>query len=120
MLAAALGTRTLCHSDRKHASDTIYQIFLSTLQDYLVLGHTADQTHSDCSKLAQGRLAMDAVDSDRLRAVAEVTSGGGGLGGRGHYASVRLGSLRPLDCTPKNNLLVGVRREHLAETAADS
>ena len=84
-----------------------------------MLGHTADQTHSDCSKLAQGRLAMDAVDSDRLRAVTEDTASG--LGGRG-YASVRLGSLRPLDCTPKNNLLVGVRREHLAEVteAADS
>ena len=80
-----------------------------------MLGHTADQTHSDCSKLAQGRLAMDAVDSDRLRAVAEEESANGGLG----YASVRLGSLRPLECTPKNNLLVGVRREHLAE-AVDS
>ena len=87
------------------------------MQDYLVLGHTADQTHSDCSKLAQGRLAMDAVDSDRLRAVAEEDTAGG-LGGLG-YASVRLGSLRPLECTPKNNLLVGLRREHLAETAAD-
>ena len=83
-----------------------------------MLGHTADQTHSDCSKLAQGRLAMDAVDSDRLRAVAEDTASGLGEGGRG-YASVRLGSLRPLECTPKNNLLVGVRREHLAE-AVDS
>ena len=41
------------------------------MQDYLVMGHTADQTHSDCSKLAQGRLAMDAVDSDRCRAVME-------------------------------------------------
>ena len=71
-------------------------------QDYLIAGHTADQTHSDCSKLAQGRLAMDIVDSDRCRCVEE----------DGGYASVALGSLRPLDCTPKNNLLVGVRSEH--------
>ena len=93
-----------------------------------MLGHTADQTHSDCSKLARGRLAMDAVDSDRLRAVAEEDTASGGLkglsglgdGGRAGYASVRLGSLRPLDCTPKNNLLVGVRREHLAETEAEA
>ena len=77
------------------------------LQDYLVLGHTADQTHTDCSKLAQGRLAMDAVDSDRCRAVTDQSA---------EYASVRLGSLRPLECTPKNNLLVGVRREHVANS----
>ena len=66
------------------------------------MGHTADQTHTDCSKLAQGRLAMDAVDSDRCRAVMEEGE---------DYASVSLGSLRPPECTPKNNLLVGVRRE---------
>ena len=78
------------------------------MQDYLVMGHTADQTHSDCSKLAQGRLAMDAVDSDRCRAVMEEAAS---------YASVSLGSLRPLECTPKNNLLVGVRREHLHSAA---
>ena len=85
------------------------------MQDYLILGHTADQTHTDCSKLAQGRFAMDAVDSDRCRAVMEDETNGNG--GGSHYASVSLGSLRQPECTPKNNLLVGVRREHSSASA---
>ena len=47
---------------------------------------------------------MDVVDSDRA---AEADETGG-------YAEVTLTSLRPLDCTPKNNVIVGVRREHVA------
>ena len=80
------------------------------------MGHTADQTHSDCSKLAQGRLAMDAVDSDRCRAVMEEAEAATGQKWQSSWASVSLGSLRPLECTPKNNLLVGVRREHSADS----
>ncbi len=69
-----------------------------------MLCHTADQTHEDNpSKMSQGRAAMDAVDSDRAWAAVEANGG----------YEVRLGSLRPLSCTPKNNLLVGFNREKL-------
>ena len=57
--------------------------------------HTADQTHVDGDKLAQGERAMDIVDSDRLGEAKE------------NGYEVKLTKLRPQSCTPKNNLLIG-------------
>ncbi|XP_059082180.1 glutathione S-transferase C-terminal domain-containing protein homolog [Tigriopus californicus] len=64
-------------------------------RDYLVLGHTADQTHVNHEKTLQGFRAMDIVDSDRALEAIE----------RGYQ--VQLTTLWPPSCTPKNNLLVG-------------
>ena len=70
----------------------------STLPEnsYEVLAHCADQTHAGDIKSEQGYRAMDIVDSDRCEAVRE----------EGY--SVTLSKLHPLDCTPKNNLIVGL------------
>eukprot|EP00095_Tigriopus_kingsejongensis_P011110 snap_masked-scaffold268_size230776-processed-gene-1.1 protein:Tk11110 transcript:snap_masked-scaffold268_size230776-processed-gene-1.1-mRNA-1 annotation:"glutathione s-transferase c-terminal domain-containing protein" len=64
-------------------------------KDYLIVGHTADQTHPNHSKTAQGLRAMDMVDSDRVWEAIE----------KGYQ--VKLSTLNPPSCTPKNNLLVG-------------
>ena len=64
-------------------------------EDFLILGHAADQTEVGSLKQEQGRLCMDLVDTDRAFAVQK-------LGYK-----VTLTKLTPQDCTPKNNLLVG-------------
>ncbi|XP_044734881.1 glutathione S-transferase C-terminal domain-containing protein homolog [Chrysoperla carnea] len=67
-----------------------------TLKDYLVLGHSADQTHGDEHvKSKQGNLCMNIIDTDRMFQAKEFK-----------YA-VCLGKLEPNTCTPKNNLVVG-------------
>ena len=70
----------------------------STLPEnsYEVLAHCADQTHAGDIKSEQGYRAMDIVDTDRCEAVRE----------EGY--EVTLSKLHPLDCTPKNNLIVGL------------
>ena len=68
-----------------------------SLQDYLVLGHTADQTHGTNEKDAQGRLAMNIIDTDRTLMALET----------GIYSSVNLWRLQPPTCSPKNNLIIG-------------
>ena len=79
---------------------TYYPLFL---QDYLVVGHTADQTRTgNAVKSVQGYRAMDMVDSDRA------------AGMRDAGFSVVLAKLTPEECSPKNNLLVGVRRDFFA------
>jgi len=67
-----------------------------TLENYVVLGHTADQTHFTNDKHLQGAWAMDVIDTDRLHMALEAG-----------YAEVKLTKLEPQDCTPKNNLLIG-------------
>ena len=64
-------------------------------EDFLILGHAADQTEVGSLKQEQGRLCMDLVDTDRALAVEQL----------GYKVS--LTKLTPQDCTPKNNLLVG-------------
>jgi len=71
-----------------------------SFKDYLVLGHTADQTHGTNDKDAQGRRAMNIIDTDRLVMARET----------GLYAKVSLKRLFPASCTPKNNLIIGQRR----------
>jgi len=68
-----------------------------TYQEYLSLGHAADQTEFNIALEEQGRRCMSLVDTDR----AELA--------RQHGYHVTLCSLRPLTCSPKNNLLVGTR-----------
>nr|CAD7442174.1 unnamed protein product [Timema bartmani] len=68
-----------------------------TLRDYLVLGHSADQTHDDKNaKTEQGKLCMAVIDVDRCMQAQEL----------GYWVS--LAKLVPESCTPKNNLLVGI------------
>ncbi|CAH1982946.1 unnamed protein product [Acanthoscelides obtectus] len=68
-----------------------------THEDYLVLAHSADQTHGeDNGKTKQGYFCMDLVDTDRKK-YAESCG-----------YDVHLGKLQPTHCTNKNNLLVGI------------
>ena len=64
-----------------------------------MLGHTADQTHGTNDKEAQGRRAMNTIDTDRALHARET----------GLYAKVQLKKLHPPSCTPKNNLIIGQR-----------
>uniref|UniRef100_A0A6M2DE72 Putative glutathione s-transferase c-terminal domain-containing-containing protein n=1 Tax=Xenopsylla cheopis TaxID=163159 RepID=A0A6M2DE72_XENCH len=89
------GKVQICH----HLSYPRSQIFqkLLQLQEYLVLGHGADQTHDiNNIKTAQGEICMNFIDTDRLLYAKE------------HGYDVVLQKLDPPTCTPKNNLLVGV------------
>lgn len=66
------------------------------LKNYLVLGHSADQTHdAENSKTKQGEFCMNVIDSDRILHIEE----------NGYV--VEFGKLDPSSCTPKNNLIVG-------------
>ncbi|KDR19528.1 glutathione S-transferase C-terminal domain-containing protein homolog [Zootermopsis nevadensis] len=68
-----------------------------TVRDYLVLGHSADQTHDEHNvKTDQGKICMGIIDTDRCLQAKEA----------GY--SVTLAKLIPETCTPKNNLLVGI------------
>ncbi|MPC24693.1 Glutathione S-transferase C-terminal domain-containing [Portunus trituberculatus] len=70
-----------------------------TPEQYLTLGHAADQTHgSDNPKTAQGQRCMRVVDGDRLAEVREA----------GYKAALAL--MQPPTCSPKNHLLLGVFR----------
>ncbi|PSN40878.1 Glutathione S-transferase C-terminal domain-containing protein [Blattella germanica] len=68
-----------------------------TLREYLVLGHSADQTHdANNAKTDQGKTCMGIIDMDRC------------LQARESGYKVSLSKLMPESCTPKNNLLVGI------------
>ncbi|KAG8230477.1 hypothetical protein J437_LFUL013518 [Ladona fulva] len=68
-----------------------------TMRDYLILGHSADQTHDERNKKTdQGKLCMGIIDTDRC------------IQAREHGYEVYLSKLIPETCTPKNNLLVGL------------
>jgi len=67
-----------------------------TQSSYFVIAHSADQTHAGGEKCEQGKLCMDIVDTDR------------GLGVKEKGYNVTLSKLEPKDCTPKNNLLIGI------------
>lgn len=71
-----------------------------TLREYLVLGHSADQTHDENNvKTDQGKKCMGIIDKDRCLQASEA----------GYFVS--LAKLIPESCTPKNNLLVGIPKE---------
>lgn len=63
---------------------------------YLCIGHAADQTHEEHPLAVRGARCMGIIDSDRGRLAEEF----------GY--KVTLSRLKPLSCTPKNNLLIGV------------
>ncbi|KAG6455082.1 glutathione S-transferase C-terminal domain-containing protein homolog [Manduca sexta] len=67
-----------------------------TIEKYLCIGHAADQTHDDHPLTVRGDKCMAVIDSDRGRLAEEF----------GY--KVTLTRLKPLSCTPKNNLLIGV------------
>lgn len=66
-----------------------------TSEDYLMLGHAADQTEFNIRHAQQGQTCMVAIDSDRL------------LCAREHGYDILLSSLEPPSCSPKNRLLLG-------------
>lgn len=67
-----------------------------SVDQYMSIGRAADQTHSEHPLTVRGSRCMAAIDSDRGHLAIE-------LGYR-----VTLTKLKPLTCTPKNNLLIGV------------
>lgn len=84
-----------------HATDRLVyprsKVFSSvTIDQYLTIGHAADQTHKECPLTVRGDWCMAIIDSDRLRLAEE------------YGYKVTLSRLKPLSCTPKNNLLIGV------------
>ncbi|XP_076051530.1 glutathione S-transferase C-terminal domain-containing protein homolog [Oratosquilla oratoria] len=77
-------------------SAVLRQVSLS-LDDFLILGHAADQTHGpDNPKTEQGHTCMRIVDADRLKQAKEF----------GFSTSLVL--MDPPSCSPKNHLLIGV------------
>lgn len=67
-----------------------------TIDQYLCIGHTADQTHKEHPLTVRGERCMAIIDSDRARLAEE------------YGYKVTLSRLKPLSCTDKNNLLIGV------------
>lgn len=66
-------------------------------KEFLTLGHVADQTEFNMALEEQGKYCMNLVDTDRS------------LYAREHGYRTSLCSLKPLSCTPKNNLIIGQR-----------
>lgn len=71
------------------------QLLYLHFQDYLILGHTADQTHVTNEKHGQGLFCMDFIDSDRVHLTKEAG-----------YSKVTLSKMKPENCSPKNNLII--------------
>lgn len=67
-----------------------------SIDQYLCIGHAADQTHEEHPLTVRGSKCMAVIDSDRGRLAEE------------YGYKVTLSRLKPLTCTPKNNLLIGV------------
>ncbi|KAJ8712199.1 hypothetical protein PYW07_005041 [Mythimna separata] len=67
--------------------------------DYLFIAHGADQTHKEHPLAVRGARCMAIIDSDRARLAEEF----------GY--TVTLMTLKPVTCTPKNNLLIGIPKE---------
>ncbi|XP_026466318.1 glutathione S-transferase C-terminal domain-containing protein homolog [Ctenocephalides felis] len=86
-----------CHH-LEYPRSKVYKEHLK-LHEYLILGHGADQTHdAENAKTAQGEICMDFIDKDRILYAQEF----------GY--NVILQKLDPPTCTPKNNLLIGLKQ----------
>lgn len=70
-----------------------------SLDEYLCIAHAADQTHKDHPLAVRGARCMTVIDSDRARLAEE------------HGYNVKLLKLKPVTCTPKNNLIIGISAE---------
>lgn len=68
-------------------------------KEYLSIAHAADQTHKEHPLAIRGARCMAIIDSDRARLAEEF----------GY--TVKLMRLKPITCTPKNNLLIGIPTE---------
>uniref|UniRef100_A0A2A4ISK8 GST C-terminal domain-containing protein n=1 Tax=Heliothis virescens TaxID=7102 RepID=A0A2A4ISK8_HELVI len=89
-----LATDRLAYPRSKKASSV-------PIEHYMCIGHTADQTHKDHPLSDRGSRCMGIIDSDR-----------GCLAEESGY-KVTLMKMKPLTCTPKNNLLIGVPENQL-------
>ncbi|KAK7083109.1 hypothetical protein SK128_009232 [Halocaridina rubra] len=75
----------------------IYSDIPISLDDYLIIGHTSDQTHDENNpKTEQGQLCMRLIDNDRL------------LLARSLGYATKMVLMEPRTCSPKNHLLIGV------------
>lgn len=84
----------------KYPRSSKFQLGNLEYKDYICLAHAADQTHdANNAKTKQGCFCMDVVDTDRKLYAEE------------NGYEVVLGKLQPETCTPKNNLLVGIRMQ---------
>lgn len=84
-----------------HATDRLVyprsRIFsVVSIDQYLCIGHAADQTHEEHPLTVRGAKCMAVIDSDRGRLAEE------------YGYKVTLSRLKPVTCTPKNNLLIGI------------
>ncbi|KAK2712230.1 hypothetical protein QYM36_011050 [Artemia franciscana] len=87
-------TTNIQYPQSKEMQDT-----LLTQSEYFRLAHSADQTHDkDNEKTPQGFKCMDLIDSDRA------------LFASSQGYKVSLCKLKPENCSPKNNLIIGSRR----------
>ena len=59
---------------------------------------TARRSDAESRRFVTAKRCMVAIDADRLQALREAHG----------YAHTWMGSLRPLDCSPKNNVICGV------------
>jgi SAM-dependent methyltransferase len=84
------------HSTDRLAYPRSNRFSIMNIEQYMCIGHAADQTHEEHPLTVRGDLCMAVIDSDRARLAEEF----------GY--KVTLSRLKPLTCTPKNNLLVGV------------
>lgn len=89
-----------CYGSLHATDDLVYprssKFSSLTIDQYLCIGHAADQTHEDHPLTERGMRCMAAIDSDRARLAQEFDY------------EVTLSKLNFLSCTPKNNLLIGV------------
>ena len=75
---------------------TLFRSLPLTMNQYLTLGHAADQTHGqDNPKTQQGQQCMRLVDEDRLQGMRQA----------GYKAVLAL--MNPPTCSPKNHILMG-------------
>lgn len=66
-------------------------------RDYLILGHSADQTHKEeYSKSDQGEKCMKYIDVDRC------------LHAKENNYKIQLFKMIPVTCSPKNNFITGI------------
>ena len=80
-----------------------------SLSEYLILGHAADQTHDENNpKTVQGKKCMQFIDHDRLMNAAN-----------SHSYFTKLLTMFPVNCTPKNHILLGLSPKYTSNMHHD-
>ncbi|XP_078483887.1 glutathione S-transferase C-terminal domain-containing protein-like [Ciona intestinalis] len=87
-------TNTLCYPQSE-----MFKSHNVTYEQLVLLGHGGDQTswNFDTEKAKQGKQCMGLVDTDRIEYAQS----------KGYTTSIY--TMQPHDCSPKNNLIVGVK-----------